>query len=116
MVINKKNALTEELINIACKFRGYDIPAQRAAAHFGKLLDVLEAAEKHISEFETLMINCGKAKKEGVLHPTDYVHKVEKLFQELDLYVYRAREWFKKTNLETGNNIKTDLRHKEEGK
>jgi hypothetical protein len=56
------------------------------------LVDLLNATEKYLKDFDEAMVMAGKMKKEGTLHPTDMLHKVEKLQTELYMWAHIARQ------------------------
>ena len=91
---NNFNPQDEEILitlaTIGCKNVNPDNPS-RVAVSITSLYDALKASEKFIHDFDELMIGAGKAKKEGVLHPTDLVHKVKILISELNMYTTLAR-------------------------
>lgn len=78
------------LATMGCKQVNPDNPS-RVAVSITSMYDLLKASEKFLHDFDELMIGAGKAKKEGVLHPTDLVHKVEKLIGELHMWTTMAR-------------------------
>jgi len=86
----RDNSINYILAVTACERIKPDNPG-RVAVSITALHDVLKASQKFVHDFDEFMIGVGKAKKEGLVYPTDMVHRVEKMISELIMYNTMAR-------------------------